>query len=226
MTRIQTAADMEGMARLQPAGWSLAAIALLLLTMAYLREPLWGAGLSAAMLAELVTGREVAIPLALAAGVPPAWVAATSIAQNLAVAAIVVPLVAKSLAASAGRDSFAARFMRGLHDSAVERLPRGRSPWALFAFMLVPFIANGPVLAGIIGSLAGLPYRQMVPAIVAAVIITATAWTYAYDALTTALASIDDRLALVPAILAGGVALVWLVAATRRALQPGPATQA
>ncbi len=210
---------MEGK-RVQLAGLALAAAALLLLALAYARDPLWGAGLSAAMLAELVTGREAAIPLALATGVPPAWVAATSIAQNLAVAALVVPVVGNAMGTQSG--SFAARFMRGLHDSAVQRLPRGRSPWALFAFMLVPFIANGPVLAGIIGSLAGLPYRQMVPAIVAAVVITATAWTYAYHSLTTALANIDDRLALVPAVLAGAVALVWMAAATRRALQPAP----
>ena len=210
---------------MQLAGLGLTAVALGILSAAYLRDPLWGAGLSAAMLAELVTGREAAIPLALMAGVPPAWVAATSIAQNLALAALLVPLVGRSMVAAQRRDSFAARFMRGLHDSAVRRLPKGRNAWVLFVFMLITFVANGPVLAGVIGTLAGLRARNMVAAIVAAVVITATAWTYAYDALTQALARIDDRLALVPAILAGAFALVWLAAATRRALQPHPIVQ-
>ena len=188
-----------------------------MLGLAYVRDVAWGAGLSAAMLAELVTGREAAIPLALATGVPAWMVAATSIAQNLALAALLVPLAQQSLAAF-DRASFPGRFMQGLHDSAVERLPKGRNAVALFVFMLVPFVANGPVLAGLIGVMAGLPLRRLVAAVVIAVIITATAWTYGYALLTDALASIDERLALVPAVLAAILALAWLAAATRRAL--------
>lgn len=203
----------------------MAGLALAQLAVAYALRPAWGAGLASAMLAELATGREAAIPLALVTGIPPLFVAMASIAQNLALAALLVPLVGQAVERSAQRQSFAARFMRGLHESALERLARARSAWTLFAFMLVPFIANGPILAGAIGTMAGLPARRMVPAIVAAVVLTATAWTYGYHALAAALASIDERLALVPAVLAGALALLWMAAATRRAIQ-SPRTQA
>lgn len=208
---------MEPWRRIQLAGAALAVGALALLALAYVRDVAWGAGLSAAMLAELVTGREAAIPLALVTGIPAWMVAFTSIAQNLALAALLVPLAHQSMAGF-DRESFAGRFMQGLHDSAAERLPKGSNAVALFVFMLVPFVANGPVLAGLIGVMAGLPLRRLVPAVVLAVIITATAWTYAYALLTDALASVDGRLALVPAVLAALVAFAWLAAATRRAL--------
>ncbi len=204
--------------RLQLVGGVLATVALGLLAFTYSLDARWGAALAAAMVAELVTGREAAIPLALVAGTPPVLVAATSIAQNLALAAILVPLARQSMDAVGRRNSFSARFMQGLQESAVERLPKGRSAWALFAFMLVPFVANGPILAGVIGVMAGLPARRLAAVVVAAVVVTATAWTYAYAVLTSALARVDERLALVPAVLAAVLALVWLGAATRRAL--------
>jgi hypothetical protein len=207
----------EGM-RVQLVGGVLAVFAVSLLAFTYSLDSRWGAGLAAAMLAELVTGREAAIPLALVAGTPPVLVALTSIAQNLAVAAILVPLARQSMEAAGRRNSFAARFMFGLQESALERVPKGRSAWALFAFMLVPFVANGPILAGCIGVMAGLPARRLAAVVVAAVVVTATAWTYAYATLTSALSRIDERLALVPAVLAAVFALAWLGFATRRAL--------
>lgn len=209
---------MQEAARVQLAGAVLASVALGLLGFASWQDPAWGAGLGAAMVAELVTGREAAIPLALVAGTPPWLVAATSITQNLALAAILVPLAKQSLAAVGRRNSFSARFMQGLRESAAKRLPAGRSAGALFAFMLVPFVANGPVLAGLVGVMAGMTMQRLVPVVVAAVVVTATAWTYAYAAITSTLARFDERLALIPAILAAVITLVWLVAATRRAL--------
>lgn len=177
---------MEPWRRIQVGGSLLAVSALLLLAFAYSKSTVWGAGLSAAMLAELVTGREAAIPLALAAGTPAWLVAATSIAQNLALAALLVPLARQSIG-TLGGDTFVARFMRALQETATQRLQRGRSTWGLFAFMLVPFVANGPVLAGMIGNLAGLAPRRIVAAVVPAVVITATAWTCGYAALTKGL---------------------------------------
>ena len=209
---------MQEAARVQLAGAALGTIALGLLALASWQDPAWGAGLGAAMIAELVTGREAAIPLALVAGTPPWLVAATSIAQNLALAAILVPLAQQSLAAVGRRSSFSARLMQGLRDSAARRLPEGRSAGALFAFMLVPFVANGPILAGLVGVMAGMPMQRLVPVVVAAVVVTAMAWTYAYAAITSTLARLDERLALIPAVVAAVITLVWLAAATRRAL--------
>lgn len=211
---------MESWRRIQVAGALLATAALLLLGLASWWSAAWGAGLSAAMLAELVTGREASIPLALVTGIPPWMVAATSILQNLALAALLVPLARRSLT-TLDQTTFAGRFMQGLHDSAAARLPKGRSAWALFVFMLLPFVANGAVLASLIGVLGGLPARRVIAAVVPAVTITAIAWTYAYATLQRALASVDERLALVPAAVAAIIAVVWLAAATRRALDRG-----
>lgn len=214
---------MHAERRVQVVGLLLAIVALGLLGMAYALHPAWGAGLSAAMLAELVTGREAAIPLALATGTPPWLVAATSISQNLALAALLVPLAHQAMHAAANRLDFAGRFMQSLQESARARLTRGRSAWALFLFMLLPFVANGPVLAGLIGTMAGLSTRSIASAIVPAVVLTATTWTYAYAALTQLLHRIDERLALVPAILAAAITLVWLASATYRTLTRKPA---
>lgn len=204
---------------MQAAGAILAACALALLGLAYAWNPAWGAGLSAAMLAELVTGREAAIPLALVAGTPAWLVAATSIAQNLALAAILVPLAMNALR-GVDDGGFPGRLLRGLRDSAQQRLPRGRSGWALLGFMLVPFLANGPVVAGLVGAAAGLPARRIAVVVVVAVALTAVAWTYAHSALMDLLSSVDSRLALFPAALAAGLTVAWIVGAVRRAQAP------
>ena len=208
--------------RLQLVGAALALAALAVVAFAYLIQPAWAFGLLAAMAAELVTGREAAIPLAMAAGTPPAWIAATSILQNLALAALLVPLAARSVSAVRQRTGFSARFMQGLQESAQRQLPRGRSAWALFVFMLIPFVANGPILAGVVGVMAAMPTKRLVAVVVGAVVVTATAWSYAYVALNGALASVHPTLALVPAVLAAFAVLVWLASAARRAFASSP----
>ncbi|MHB1260126.1 MAG: small multi-drug export protein [Thermoplasmatota archaeon] len=191
--------------------------------MAYAVEPRWAAGLLAAMGAELVTGREAAIPLAVAAGVPPAWIAITSILQNLALAALLVPLAIQSLHVIDGRTGFAARFLRSLQATATRNLPQGRSAGALFLFMIVPFIANGAVVAGLVGVLAGIAARRLVLAVVAAVIITATAWSFGYTWLAAALASVHPAIEILPVAVASLVLAAWIAVATYRAFRPNPA---
>lgn len=210
--------------RLRSAGLVLALAAAAVVAIAYLVKPAWAEGLLATMAAELVTGREAAIPLAVAAGAPPAWIAAASILQNLALAALLLPLAMQSLDGLQQRQGFTARFVQGLQATAVQRLPNGRSAGALFLFMLLPFVANGALLAAVIGTMAAIPVRRLVAAIVAAVVVTATAWAFAYQAINDALARVHPVLALVPVIVAVAVFLVWAVAAARRALAIGQTT--
>ena len=169
------------------------------------------------MAAEFATGREAAIPLAIAAGVPPAWIALTSILQNLALAALIVPAAARGAHAVEARHGFWGRFLHYLHGGASRQLRQGRSAWALFGFMLLPFVANGAVIAGIIGILAGIEARRLVVAIVVAVVITAAAWSFAYAGLASLLGAVHPTLALLPAMVSGVVVVGWGLAALVRA---------
>ena len=197
-------------------GAALAVAALLQPVFAFMVEPDWAAGLSAAMTAELVTGREAAIPFAVAAGVPAAWIALTSILQNLALAALIVPAAARGAHAVEARPGFWGRLLHSLHGGASRQLHQGRSAWALFGFMLLPFVANGAVIASVIGVLAGIEVRRLVLAVVAAVVITAAAWSFAYSGLASILASVHPALALLPAVISCAVILVWGIAAVVR----------
>lgn len=190
-------------------GVALSALALLQPVLAVFVEPAWAGGLAATMAAELVTGREAAIPLAIAAGVPATWIAATSILQNLAMAALIVPLAAQGVHAVEERNGFWGRFLHNLHAGAARQVHQGRSAWALFGFMLLPFIANGAVIAGVIGTLAGLATRRLVAVLVAAVALTAAAWSYGYAWLSDVLAAVHPLLRLLPAALACLVVLAW-----------------
>ncbi len=163
------------------------------------------------MATELVTGRETAIPLALDQGVPPAWIALTSLLQNLAMAALLVPLVVAAMRQAEHGQGRMAYLLRRIHQSAEEQRHKAASAWGIFLFMLVPFLANGPIIAGLIGRLVGVESRRLVVAIVAAVIITAAAWSFAYAALTQTLAAVDARLARVPAILALCIAILAII---------------
>lgn len=198
-------------------GAALLAAAALQPLLAFLVEPAWAGGLAAAMAVELVTGREAAIPLAVAAGVPAAWIAATSILQNLALAALIVPLASAGIHAVETRPGFWGRFLRNLHAGAQRQIHRGRDAWALFGFMLLPFLANGAVIAGIIGTMAGIAARRLALVIVGAVAITATAWSFGYALLIDALAEVHPLLRLVPLSVACLVVILWTGRAVIRA---------
>lgn len=211
------------------AGLVLAVLALAQLVVAWAVEPAWGWGLGATMAAELVTGREAAIPLALGQGVPPWWIALASILQNLALAGIVVQAAMAAAARAETGKGRLASFLRHLHATARDNRHRASSAWGIFVFMLVPFLANGPILAGLIGRLIGVDSRRLAFAVIAAVAITATAWAYLYATLTAALASVSPSLARVPPLLAAAITLaavariwwVWRARETQAGRRPG-----
>lgn len=163
-------------------GLLLALVTLLQLALALVMNPRSGTGLGAMMAAELVTGREAAVPLALAQGVPPWWIAAASITQNLALAALIVPAAMTAVEATEQGTGPMARFLRRTHAGADKSRHRASSAWGIFVFMLIPFLANGPIIAGLLGRLIGVDARRLITAVVAAVIITATAWAWAFSA--------------------------------------------
>ena len=196
------------------AGCVLLAAAILLWAATLLASPSWAFGLGATILAELVAGRESAIPLALSQGVPPTLIAGVSILQNIGLAAVVVPLVAAGAHRLESMPRGLGRLMARIAATARAQTHRATAV-GVFLFMLVPFLANGPIIAGLLGLFAGIERRRLMVAITFAVVLTATAWSFAYAALASALASVDPRLAKLPGLMAlaavawTGLRLAW-----------------
>jgi hypothetical protein len=188
-----------------------------LIAAAFFVDDTWGAGLLAQAGAELVTGREAAMPLALGAGAPPWMVALLSILQNLGLAVLVVPMAAAGIA----RTGRLARHRHALRESAQAALPSTQGAVALYLFMLLPFVTNGAVLSGLVGVLAGMPARRLALVVAAGVVTASLAWAYAYHALQGALGSIHPLLAWLPAVAAAAATLAWLAVAVRRSARYG-----
>lgn len=197
-------------------GFVLAVAALAQPIVAWSLDARWGAGMAAMMVAELVTGREAAFLLALQAGVPPAWVAATSILQNLALAVLLVPAVDGGWRLM-GRTRWGSQLAARLHAASERHRERAWSAVGIFLFMLVPFLANGAVVAGLVGRWAGVSWRSLAAAVVAGVVVTSLAWAYAYHGLRGVLEGVHPGLAAVPAIVALVVVVFVAVRAVVRA---------
>lgn len=194
----------------------MSAASLGILVLVYQVNTSWGGGLAGTMAAELVTGREVAFAFALGAGVPPVLVGLTSILQNLALAALLVPPFALGVPKWADPHRPIGSLVSRLRDAATRQAHRARNAWLLFAFMLLPFAANGAVVAGLIGVLAGMPRRQVAAVVSAAVVVTSMVWAYAHAGLAEALSSVHPALRWLPTALALATMAVTLTANARR----------
>lgn len=170
-------------------------------------------GLLAGIALEFVTGREAAFPVALAAGAPAYLVAMASVFQNLAVAALVLPLVAKLLERWRTQDHFLARRLRRLEDQAGRHqdFVNRWGPLGVFGFMLVPFLPNGALVSAVIARICGIPARNIITPVVAATLLVAFAWAYAYETLFAVAGRFDDRLPTLIAIALALVAVLWAV---------------
>ncbi len=168
-------------------------------------------GLLTGIALEFITGRETAFPAALAAGTPPFLVAMASVLQNLAVAALISPLAIRLLDRWRSHEHFLARRLRRIESSALRH--RGFvttwGPLGFFAFMLVPFLANGALVSLILARVCGIPIRNAVAPVVAATVLMSFAWAYALDAILRWTGRIDSRIpALFATIIAASV-VVW-----------------
>ena len=214
------------------AGGVLGAFLVAEVILVFLWEPAAGRGLLSSVALEFVAAREAAFPLALAAGPPPGLVAVASVLQNLMMAALVFPLVARLLGRWRSRDHFLARRLRRLQNAALQRRAfiTKWGPLGLFGFMLIPLLANGALVSAVVGRVCGIPTRYLVVPIVGATILVSFAWAFAYSALFDWTGRIDARIpALMAALLTIGL-VAW--AATdewrerRRARRDGTDAQA
>ena len=175
-------------------------------------------GLLLCMALELVTGREAAFPVALVAGTPAAVVALTSILQNLTLAAIALHLV--DAVSHRWRDGthLPARLMRRLQERASRRPSWATrfGPLSLFVFMLIPFLANGAVVAAVIGRASGIRRGALVTVVGTATVLVAFAWAFFLDALLVFSALVAPGASWILTGLIVTIALIWLAVGEAR----------
>ena len=166
--------------------------------------PPQGAALWRAVAVEMVAGREAAIPIALRGGVPRWMVAQVSATQDIGVVCLAYPLFLWGMHRFRDSTGWLMTRLRRIQKDADEH--RGMvhrwGGFGIFAFMLVPFLVNGPLVGAIAGRLTGLNTRDLMLPVVAATCIAAVAWTYFYDAV---LRLAGDLHPLLPPILTGVV---------------------
>ncbi len=175
----------RGEGQLWFAGVLLWAIVVAEVTIAWLASAPAGRAMTYGIIAEVLTGRESGIPIALAAGVPRLLVLQISATQDIGSALLVYPLFLLALHRWHEADNYFMRRLRnieevaGRHGKYVHRW----GPTAIAVFMLVPFLINGPLVGLVVGRLAGIYTRHVMPAVVIATVIAAAAWTFAFDAM-------------------------------------------
>lgn len=155
----------------------------LALDAAVARALVWGVA------TEVLTGREGGIPVYLTSGAPRILVFQYSVTQDIAAALLVYPFFLLGLHHYRDRDNAMMRRVRRMEERARAHRAYVRKwgPLGIFLFMLVPFLVNGPLLALVIGRIAGITTRYLVVPVVAATIVAAAAWTWGIDALLTVL---------------------------------------
>ncbi len=161
---------------------------------------LWG------LLAEVVTGREGGIPVGIAAGAPRILVWQISFTQDLGGALFAFPLFLLLLHRYHDRDNWFMRRVRRIEEAADrhQAYVHRWGPLGLGLFMLMPFLVNGPLVALIVGRLAGMRTRDVLPPVIIVTIIVAGAWTYFFDRMNRLATAVDPR-------LGWGIALVAVV---------------
>lgn len=190
---------------------------------------LWDPGLAraavAGIAAEVFTGREGGVPVALQGGVPPPLAWQLSVTQDLAAAALTFPLVAVLLRRYHGSRRWPMRTVRRIERAAMRHHDAIRrwGPVGIFVFMVVPFLVNGPLIAATAGHLAHMPHRRLWSAIVAASMVAAAAWVWFFDATLGAIEEVGGRRATLwftVAVLSLIVGL-WVLEQVRQARREG-----
>lgn len=168
-------------------------------------------GAAAGILAEVFSGREGGIPVAIAAGVPPLLVWQISFTQDIAAFLLTYPFFLWALHRYRDRDNIVMRQVRRIEEAAHrhEDYVRKWGPLGVFLFMLIPFLVNGPLVGGVTGRIAGVPTRRLFLPVAGSTALAAASWTFLYDQTVGRIAALDPRLGY---LFAGTIALGLLTA--------------
>lgn len=145
--------------------------------------------------AQLTSGKEVSIPLGLHFGVPVLLVAGTVFVIDLLGTAWVYPLFYLFRKRNLGRENFAGYFFSRMEGKAAthRRFIERYGAIGLFVFMLVPFAVNGPLIGAIVGKLAGIRTRYILPTVILATAATTSIWTLGWVFARTQLEALTGR---------------------------------
>lgn len=155
----------------------------------------------------LYAGKEVGIPVGLAAGADPLTMAAFVLVMDLALTFFVYPALRYAITAWLGRPGILGAYLRHMRDEANKHrgfVMRHRT-WGLFTFMLIPFAINGPLIGALLGRLIGMRSKQIVPTLVAAVALTTVFWSLVYTLGFQAAEAINP---VYPKLITGAILLV------------------
>lgn len=203
--------DRTLMARILVIGAILMAAVFTELAIATYLWPEQGQALWQGMVLEMFTGREAGIPVALQGGAP-AWVVAqVSATQDIGVVCLAYPAFLWALHRYRDRDNAVMRRLRRLQQHAAKHraFVHRWGPLGIFLFMVVPFLVNGPLLGAAAGRIAGIATKWLILPVVAATVVAALAWTYAYDLLFSLATGLDPRLPPLLTICIVGGLVAW-----------------
>lgn len=173
------------------AGLLLAEIAIL-----WIWDPQLGRSAAAGMGAEILTGREGGIPVALAGGVPTLLVWQISVTQDIAGFALVYPWFLMFYHERHGSGGFVMRRLEAIERAARrhKKFARKWGPFGIFLFMLTPFLINGPMVGGVLGRLVGIRTRFLILPVVLSTAISAAGYVFFFDWTVGLLEIVDPRL--------------------------------
>lgn len=166
------------------------------LVLAWIWDPTVGRAMLAGMGAEILTGREGGIPIAIAGGVPPVLVWQVSFTQDIAFWCLIYPWFLMVYHHRKGSGGFIMRRLERLERAARrhEAFARKWGPFGIFLFMLTPFLINGPMVGGILGRIVGIRTRHLVVPVVASTMLSAAMYVFFFDWTVGLLVDVDPRL--------------------------------
>lgn len=129
---------------------------------------------------EIAAGREVAIPAGLQEyGLPALLVFGISSVQDLVTTTYIYPAFYFFRKHNLGRQNFFGYFFERMAKKAERNKPfiERYGAAGLFLFMLIPFAVNGPLIGAIIGKLAGIRTRYILPTVILSTFTATAAWT-------------------------------------------------
>jgi len=152
-----------------------------------LLDPPRAGQMAATLGVEIFPGKELATAVGLGYGLHPLIVFGIVFLQDLIATSWVYPLFYVLRKRQTGKDNFFGYLFTKIERDAKrhEDFIKKWGAWGLFAFMLIPFAVNGPLIGAVLGKLAGIRTRNILPALVGATALTTAYWValwyYAHD---------------------------------------------
>jgi uncharacterized membrane protein len=144
----------------------------------FLLDPDAARKIAATLATEIFPGKEAAVALGINLDLHPLIVFGIVFIQDLVTTMWVYPLFYLFRRKQSGRQNFFGYFFDKMernakkHEKFIERW----GAWGIFGFMLIPFAVNGPLIGAILGKLAGIRTRYILPAVVGSTAISTGYW--------------------------------------------------